>query len=102
MLCGDSADAADEDRLLNGAPIQLVNTDPPYNVNVEPRSNNAIAAGLYSFSANNKTATQTKLRAKDRPLANDFVSDDDFNWLAYTGVMLCIALFDVSPRLFPL
>jgi hypothetical protein len=31
--------------------IHLVNTDPPYNVKVEPRSNNAIAAGLSSFSA---------------------------------------------------
>jgi len=30
-------------------PIHLVNTDPPYNVKVEPRSNNAIAAGLSSF-----------------------------------------------------
>lgn len=29
-----------------GAPIHLVNMDPPYNVRVEPRSNNAIAAGL--------------------------------------------------------
>ena len=34
------------DRLVEGAPIDLVNTDPPYNVRVEPRSNNAIAAGL--------------------------------------------------------
>ena len=29
----------------DGQPIHLVNTDPPYNVKVEPRSNNAIAAG---------------------------------------------------------
>ncbi|MGH7343697.1 MAG: hypothetical protein ACREK4_02175, partial [Candidatus Rokuibacteriota bacterium] len=33
----------DLDRLLAGAEIHLVNTDPPYNVRVEPRSNNAIA-----------------------------------------------------------
>ena len=81
LLCGDSADPADVDRLLDGAPIHLVNTDPPYNVKVEPRSNNAIAAGLSSFSANKKAATQTKLRAKDRPLANDFVSDEEFDRL---------------------
>ena len=37
------------DRLLDGAAIHLVNTDPPYNVKVEPRNNNAIAAGLSSF-----------------------------------------------------
>jgi hypothetical protein len=41
---------------LGGKTIQLVNTDPPYNVKVEPRSNNAIAAGLSSFS--NDSASQ--------------------------------------------
>ncbi|MCA9054558.1 MAG: site-specific DNA-methyltransferase, partial [Planctomycetaceae bacterium] len=92
----------DLDRLLDGASIHLVNTDPPYNVKVEPRSNNAIAAGLSSFAApdrkGRKTAThhqgldlarhpekakptQKKLRAKDRPLANDFVSDEEFDRL---------------------
>ena len=49
LLCGDSSDPADVDRLLDGATIHLVNTDPPYNVKVEPRLNNAIAAGLSSF-----------------------------------------------------
>jgi DNA modification methylase len=34
-----------------GETVDLVNTDPPYNVRVEPRSNNAIAAGLSSFVA---------------------------------------------------
>ncbi len=29
--------------------LPLVNTDCPYNVKVEPRSNNAIAAGRSSF-----------------------------------------------------
>ncbi|MCX5671558.1 MAG: ParB N-terminal domain-containing protein [Planctomycetota bacterium] len=38
-------------RLLDGAKVHLCNTDPPYNVKVEPRSNNAIAAGLSSFPA---------------------------------------------------
>jgi DNA modification methylase len=112
LLCGNSGIVADVDRLLAGAPIHLVNTDPPYNVCVEPRSNNAIAAGLSSFPGDdlqqkkllNKTcraetthgglmhhqsfdvarqgakhATTEKLRPKDRPLANDFVSDEDFD-----------------------
>jgi len=96
LLCGDSSKAEDVDRLLAGAPIHLVNTDPPYNVKVEPRSNNAIAAGLSSFPAADahqglmhhqsfdvarqgaKHATTEKLRPKDRPLANDFVSDEEF------------------------
>lgn len=50
LLCGDSSKPADVDRLIDGATIHLVNTDPPYNVKVEPQSNNAIAAGLSSFS----------------------------------------------------
>lgn len=94
LLCGDSASAQDVDRLLAGQSIQLVNTDPPYNVKVEPRSNNAIAAGLSSFGgathhqsldlarhpAKSKP-TGKKLRAKDRPLANDFVTDAEFERL---------------------
>lgn len=94
LLCGDSSKPADVDRLLDGAAIHLVNTDPPYNVKVEPRSNNAIAAGLSSFAGTKhhqsldlarhpgkSKPTQKKLRAKDRPLANDFVSDGEFDRL---------------------
>jgi ParB/Sulfiredoxin domain len=32
LLCGDSSKSDDLDRLLDGAVIHLVNTDPPYNV----------------------------------------------------------------------
>ncbi len=91
LLCGDSGKPEDVDRLLGGAMIHLVNTDPPYNVRVEPRSNNAIAAGNSSFTNyNHQTAdlarhsekskpTTKKLRARDRPLMNDFVSDEEFD-----------------------
>ncbi len=113
LLCGDSASEADVDRLLDGQPIHLVNTDPPYNVKVEPRSNNAIAAGVTSFARRadlqcdrsttergkqdrerkakrthhqsfdvarqgEKKRTTRKMRAKDRPLENDFVSEEAF------------------------
>jgi len=93
LLCGDSAVAREVDRLLGGAAIHLVNTDPPYNVRVEPRSNNAIAAGLSSFKTTHHQQldvtrapakakpTTKKLRAKDRPLANDFHSDEEFERL---------------------
>jgi DNA modification methylase len=94
LLCADSSKPADVDRLLDGQSIHLVNTDPPYNVKVEPRSNNAIAAGLSSFEGakhhqkldverhpGKARPTQKKLRAKDRPLANDFVSDEEFDRL---------------------
>ncbi len=105
LLCGDSSKPEDVDRLLDGRPIHLVNTDPPYNVKVEPRSNNAIAAGLSSFQATqaarcrgNMThhqgfdlerhpgkaqATHRKLRPKDRPLENDFVSDEAFDQMLH-------------------
>jgi DNA modification methylase len=92
LLCGNSGNPTDLDRLLDGATIQLVNTDPPYNVKVEPRSNNAIAAGLSSFAGTKhhqkfdverhpekSKGTTKKMRAKDRPLANDFVTDDAFD-----------------------
>jgi len=46
LLCGDRGSEADMDRLLDGAPIHLVNCGPPYNVKVEPRSNNAIAVAV--------------------------------------------------------
>jgi DNA modification methylase len=77
LLCGDGSKAEDLDRLLDGCQVQLVNTDPPYNVKVEPRSNNAIAAGNSSFRAQKKGATSKRLRAKDRPLANDDVASDE-------------------------
>ncbi|HTU18560.1 MAG TPA: DNA modification methylase [Gemmataceae bacterium] len=94
LLCGDASRAEDVDRLLDGSLVHLVNTDPPYNVRVEPRSNNAIAAGLSSFMGvtphqkfdverhpEKAKGTSKKLRAKDRPLANDFVSDRQFEQL---------------------
>jgi DNA modification methylase len=94
LLCGDSSNPEQLDRLLNGAPIHLINSDPPYNVKVEPRSNNAIAAGLSSFAGpkhhqsldlarhpGKAKPTQKKMRAKDRPLANDFVTDEEFDRL---------------------
>ena len=96
LLCGDSGNPEHVDRLLDGAKIHLVNTDPPYNVRVEPRSNNAIAAGLSSFQGTKQhqrfhverhpekaKATHRKLRAKDRPLENDFVSDEEFDRLLH-------------------
>src|SRR6516225_10076514 len=95
LLCGDSSKPDDVDRLLDGAIVHLVNTDPPYNVKVEPRSNNAIAAGLSSFENTHHQSLDLarhpekaqpitkKLRAKDRPLANDFVSEEQFDRLLH-------------------
>ena len=46
LLCPDAGSEADLDRLLDGVTVDLPLTDPPYDVRVEPRSNNAIAAGM--------------------------------------------------------
>ncbi len=96
LLCGDSSKADDVDRLCESVQVHMANTDPPYNVAVEPRSNNAIVAGLSTFPASATKATThqqkrdlarhpekskpttKKLRAKDRPLANDFMDDETF------------------------
>jgi DNA modification methylase len=98
LYCGDSSKPEDVDRLLGGESIQLVNTDPPYNVMVEPRSNNAIAVGNSSFPNNRKQQFVTaglrknqhfdlarrggktgKMRAKDRILSNDMMSPEAFD-----------------------
>jgi DNA modification methylase len=58
LLCGDAAEANDVDRLLEGAPVHLVHTNPPDNVQVEPGSGNASPGSL-----------PNKLPARDRSVA---------------------------------
>ena len=99
LLCGDSSKPEDVDRLLDGAGIHLVNTDPPYNVAVAPRTNNAWASGerrgmpraelaeafggwdLKEAPEGGKPKTNKKMRARDRVLTNDFLSEEEFNRL---------------------
>lgn len=107
LLCGDAGNAEDVDRLLVGEPIHLVNSDPPYNVRLEPRSNNAIAAGLSSFEGTQHhqaldvarhpakaKPTGKKMRPKDRPLMNDYLSEEEFDTrlLAWFGNMARVLL----------
>ncbi len=95
LLCGDSSSEADLDCLLDGATIHLLACDPPYNVKVEPRSSTAIAAGLSSHpdlsrkmhhqsfdvarGVTDPKKARKKMRAKDRPLENDFLTDEAFD-----------------------
>src|SRR5262245_21007391 len=68
LPCGDSSSSQDVDRLLDGAKVHLVNTDPPYNVKVEPRSNNAIAAGNSSFQAtHHQSLDLARFPSKSKP-----------------------------------
>jgi len=51
LVCGDSTNAADVARLLDGAMPFLCVTDPPYGVNYEPAwRNEAAAKGLLAYS----------------------------------------------------
>jgi DNA modification methylase len=94
LMCGDSGVDDDVNRLLSGATIHLVNTDPPYNVKLEPRSNTAVALaqvtgeiqhhqamGIALNPKLKKIPSNIKVRPKDRPLENDYVSEAKFNEL---------------------
>ncbi len=78
LLCGDSASPDDVARLCEGEPVQLVFTDPPYNVDVQPRSANAMAAGHSSFGDAGGERTSERLRPRDRVIANDHMDEDAF------------------------
>lgn len=69
LLCGDSSKDEDVDRLLDGARVHLVNTDPPYNVPVEPRSRSASDDG------------GAARRPRDRGIENNAISPEAFNAL---------------------
>ncbi len=62
LLCGDSTVAESYDLLLKGEPVDMVFTDPPYNVN-------------YANSA------KDKMRGKDRAILNDNLGDGFYDFL---------------------
>jgi len=63
LMCGDSTDDNDIKKLIGNNVIDLVVTDPPYNVNIGEKSNKINKYG-YKFS--------------DRSLHNDNMADADF------------------------
>lgn len=62
LLNGDSTQIDDLDKLMNGNKIDMVFTDPPYNVNYG------------NWEGNEKNG----FRFKKRPIENDNMSDDEF------------------------
>ena len=62
LLCGDSTVTESYDRVLDGEPVDMVFTDPPYNVN-------------YANSA------KDKMRGKDRAILNDNLGDGFYDFL---------------------
>ncbi len=58
LICGDATIQETYEKLLNGRKVDLVFTDPPYNVNIKGELDGR--------------------RRKNRPILNDNMSDDDF------------------------
>jgi DNA modification methylase len=85
LLCGDSGKLEHLERLLDGAPVHLVVTGPPSGLGVEPRSKNPLLAGPGQHQKfdgkrypEKSESTTKKMRAKDRPLANDCLGEAEF------------------------
>jgi DNA modification methylase len=91
LFCGDAAQADAFDRLLDGAAVELVNSEPPNKVRVEPRGNQAVTAGLSAFRPHPGTNAgrhlqkakpdRPKLRARDRLPTNDSLSAAEYEQL---------------------
>src|ERR1700719_822469 len=60
QLCGDAPRGDDHRRLMGGAKIDAVITDPPYGVGIEYRSFNAVGRVLGGFSALNGRYTSRR------------------------------------------
>lgn len=64
LMCGDSTDINDVKKLMGGEMMDLIITDPPYNVNYEEK-----AAALNEYRPNNNGAME---------IANDLMEKEDF------------------------
>lgn len=81
LMNGNSGVDEDVDRLLNGAEVHLVHTDPPYNVAIQSRTMNSMAAGTTTFPKEGSSTDVTvdrKMRAKDRAIANDDMDEEQY------------------------
>ncbi len=76
LMCGDSS-TNDVEKLLDGKTIQLIHTDPPYNVNMNPEGD----WGGDTEARGRKKADGKA--AKSRKLVGDHISDMEF------GKLLC-------------
>lgn len=71
LMCGDSTDVNDVKKLMSGEMMDLIITDPPYNVNYEEK-----AAALNVWRPNNNGAMK---------IENDTMDDDEFYSFLYSA-----------------
>lgn len=69
LMCGDSTDVNDVKKLMGGEMMDLIITDPPYNVNYEEK-----AAALNEWRPNNNGAME---------IENDLMGNDEFYSFLY-------------------
>lgn len=79
LLCGDSTVSTDVDRLLDGATVELVFTDPPYNMNFDGRT------GKWLKEGNKRPQTV---------LMNDNLSNDAFDDLLSGSMSAALGALD--------
>jgi len=72
LMCGDSTKEKDVDLLVNNASIDLVATDPPYNVDYGSKA-----------EAVNKYKYKNSSRLSDRNIKNDFMPQEQFQEFLY-------------------
>lgn len=78
LMCGDSTKLSDVEKLLDGEHVDLVVTDPPYNVNIGETNRAKVKMGLNHYKGANTDS-----------IANDHMENDEFLEFI-TSAFLCM------------